>query len=141
MFLDASVIVAILKGEEGSDQILARIEDYQGRVFTSPTARFETVVSIAVALAKGKGQDHPTPELFADVERIVDQFLERVKATEVAISGAVGKLAIEAAATYGKMSGHPAKLNFGDCFAYACAKAYRLRLVYKGDDFAKTDLA
>ena len=36
---------------------------------------------------------------------------------------------------------HPAGLNFGDCFAYACAKGYRAALLYKGDDFAKTDLA
>lgn len=40
----------------------------------------------------------------------------------------------------GKRAGHKAKLNFGDCFAYAAAKAYRLPLVYKGDDFAQTDL-
>ena len=36
---------------------------------------------------------------------------------------------------------HPAGLNFGDCFAYACAEAYSTRLIYKGKDFAQTDLA
>ncbi len=37
--------------------------------------------------------------------------------------------------------GHKADLNFGDCFAYACAKAHRLSLLYKGNDFSQTDLA
>lgn len=42
--------------------------------------------------------------------------------------------------TYGKVVGHPAKLNLGDCFAYACAKAIEVPLLYKGDDFVRTDL-
>jgi len=50
-------------------------------------------------------------------------------------------LAQEAAWTYGKTVGHPAQLNFGDCYAYACAKAYRVGLLYKGNDFSETDLA
>ena len=37
--------------------------------------------------------------------------------------------------------GHPARLNMGDCFAYACAKRLDAPLLYKGDDFARTDLA
>lgn len=41
---------------------------------------------------------------------------------------------------YGK-GRHPAALNMGDCFAYACAQAHRARLLYKGEDFARTDLA
>lgn len=41
---------------------------------------------------------------------------------------------------YGK-GRHPARLNMGDCFAYACAKTHDARLLYKGDDFSKTDLA
>jgi ribonuclease VapC len=50
------------------------------------------------------------------------------------------RLAIEAHSRYGK-GRHPAALNLGDCFAYACAKANGARLLYVGDDFAKTDLA
>ncbi|MBR0924530.1 type II toxin-antitoxin system VapC family toxin, partial [Bradyrhizobium diazoefficiens] len=41
---------------------------------------------------------------------------------------------------YSRLVDHPAQLNFGDCFAYACAKAYRIPLLYKGNDFAQTDL-
>ena len=49
--------------------------------------------------------------------------------------------ALDAYRRYGKRSNHPAKLNMGDCFAYGCAKANNAHLLYKGSDFAKTDLA
>lgn len=41
---------------------------------------------------------------------------------------------------YGKGSGHPAKLNFGDCFAYALAASLDAPLLFKGEDFAQTDV-
>ena len=49
------------------------------------------------------------------------------------------ELATQAYAEFGK-GRHPAALNMGDCFAYACAKANRARLLFKGDDFTKTDI-
>ena len=49
--------------------------------------------------------------------------------------------ALAAYARYGKGSGHPARLNLGDCFAYAMAKQHGVPLLYKGDDFSQTDLA
>ena len=52
----------------------------------------------------------------------------------------VAEMAAEAYVQYGK-GRHPAALNMGDCFAYACAKANGARLLYRGEDFAKTDLA
>jgi ribonuclease VapC len=48
-------------------------------------------------------------------------------------------LAIQAYADFGK-GRHPASLNMGDCFAYACAKAHRATLLFKGNDFGKTDI-
>ncbi|BBD36979.1 truncated ribonuclease [Aminobacter sp. Y103A] len=59
----------------------------------------------------------------------------------MAISGDVGSLAIDAGMRYGKAVGHPADLNFGDCFAYACARSLGAKLLYKGSDFSRTDLA
>ena len=50
------------------------------------------------------------------------------------------ELAAQAYAEFGK-GRHQAALNMGDCFAYACAKANRARLLFKGDDFSKTDIA
>jgi hypothetical protein len=48
--------------------------------------------------------------------------------------------ALSAFARYGKGRGHPAQLNLGDCFAYAAAKNHRRALLFKGDDFDKTDI-
>ena len=59
----------------------------------------------------------------------------------MAVSPEVGRFALDASATFGKVVGHVADLNFGDCFAYACAKALKTSLLYKGNDFAHTDLA
>lgn len=53
----------------------------------------------------------------------------------------IGARALQAAQSYGRGVGHPARLNMGDCFAYACATAYRTSLVYVGNDFVETDLA
>jgi ribonuclease VapC len=60
--------------------------------------------------------------------------------TLVGIGEAEVSLAAEAHARYGK-GRHPAAPNMGDCFAYACAKAHRAQLLYKGEGFARTDLA
>jgi ribonuclease VapC len=59
----------------------------------------------------------------------------------VPITREIGDLALQAFEKYGKGRGHKAQLNMGDCFAYACAKSLGVPLLYKGDDFAKTDLA
>jgi len=50
------------------------------------------------------------------------------------------EIAYEAFVTYGRGSGHPAALNFGDVCSYASAKSHSVPLLFKGDDFARTDL-
>ena len=49
-------------------------------------------------------------------------------------------MAIEVMARFGKGMGHPAQLNMGDCFAYACARTNGAPLLFKGDDFSQTDI-
>ncbi len=56
------------------------------------------------------------------------------------VDEAQGRLALEARIRYGRGFGSPARLNFGDCFAYALAKSHGAPLLYVGDDFAQTDL-
>ena len=68
-------------------------------------------------------------------------FLERARISVVAIEDAAATGALDAHARFGKTSMHPARLNMGDCFAYAMAKQHGVPLLYKGDDFAQTDLA
>jgi ribonuclease VapC len=73
------------------------------------------------------------------------QFLEalmnRRNVERVAFTEAHFGLAASAFDRYGKGQGHPAQLNFGDCMAYAVAKAHAVPLLYKGADFAQTDIA
>lgn len=76
-----------------------------------------------------------------DVETIIGDFLREAKIEIVPIDADDGRLAVQAFADYGKGRGHPAQLNLADCLSYACAKNRKLPLLYKGNDFAKTDLA
>ena len=138
MFIDASAIVAILLREEGSDEIVRRIGDIKGQVYTSPIARYEATVSLARARS---GQQKPTADQVVLAKDAVNSLLAEVGTKDIHITSSIGDKAIDAAMTYGKTVGHAADLNFGDCFAYACAKVYRTGLIYKGNDFAKTDLA
>jgi ribonuclease VapC len=57
------------------------------------------------------------------------------------VTAAQAKIARQAYRDYGKGSGHPANLNFGDCFSYALARDKREPILYKGDDFVHTDSA
>ena len=58
----------------------------------------------------------------------------------VPADAAMAELAYDAFEIYGKGSGHPAQLNFGDTFSYALAKTKNVPLLFKGDDFSRTDL-
>ena len=142
MFVDASVIVAILAREPGHEEIEKRMTSAGGQFFVSPLAKFEA--AIALALLKGRGRAanaKPTPAHLRQAQAAVDAFAGGLEAEEIGISPEIGRLAFEASLTYGKAVGHVADLNFGDCFAYACAKALGVPLLYKGNDFAHTDLA
>ena len=137
MFIDASAIVAMIVGEPGADEIVRRIEDHKGQRYVSPLVRFESVASIARIRS---GDRKPTPEQFEAAEAVLDEFIDALKAEEITITPSIGHTALVAARTYGKQVGHEADLNFGDCFSYACATEYDARLIYKGNDFSKTDL-
>lgn len=142
MFIDASAIVAILAREPGAEEIEKQLAAASGPFLVSPLVRFEASVSLARKKANAPGKEvKPSPDLLSQGQRAVAAFIEGLGAEEIAISAEIGSLAIEASMRYGKAVGHDADLNFGDCFAYACAKAHRLALLYKGNDFAKTDLA
>lgn len=139
MFIDASAIVGILREEPGYQDLVRRIEDVPGQLYTSPLARYEA--SVSFVRSRSGRHATPSPEALAECADIVSGFLKELSVQDIHITGGIGDAAIRAAGEYGRATGHPANLNFGDCFAYACAKAYRLGLIYKGDDFAKTDLA
>jgi ribonuclease VapC len=139
MFIDASAIFAILNREAGYEDLARRIDDVQDQLYTSPLSRFEVAVSLA--RQRSAKDRKPEPGLVEECATLVAEFLSEIGAKDIHISSSIGDGAIRAAAEYGKAVGHKADLNFGDCFSYACAKAFRLKLIYKGNDFSETDLA
>ena len=129
MFVDASAMCAILLNEPDAD-VLAGKMDRASRRLTSAVAVFETVR----ALMRVTGLD-------PDGARIaVARFLSAAEIETVAIGEAEREAALDAMGRFGK-GRHPAKLNMGDCFAYACAKIHGETLLFKGDDFGRTDIA
>ncbi|MBL8583733.1 MAG: type II toxin-antitoxin system VapC family toxin [Rhizobiaceae bacterium] len=75
------------------------------------------------------------------VAESLKDFLREARIDIVPIDGAEAWLAIDAFERYGKGCGHPARLNLADCFSYASARTSGVGLLYKGEDFARTDLA
>jgi len=72
--------------------------------------------------------------------RKLDELIKKAKITIEPVSASQALIARAAYRDFGKGSGHPAKLNFGDCFAYALAKDIGEPLLFKGSDFSKTDI-
>jgi ribonuclease VapC len=74
------------------------------------------------------------------LSREFDELIERFKIVIEPVTAEQAKIARQAYRDFGKGSGSPASLNFGDCFTYALARDKREPLLYKGDDFGHTDL-
>lgn len=128
-FVDASVLVSLLAREDDWAEWSLRV-DAEPDVLTSPLAMWEAIRAV----------QRITQTPFAEVERQLRDTLEAFRVRILPISDDQGRAAIGAHEHFGK-GRHPAKLNFGDCFAYACAKTNNAKLLYKGNDFSKTDLA
>ena len=128
MFVDASALTAMLTNENDAGELLARLQNYPMRT-TSPLAIWETAVAVARVLGL------PLSEAGSAVE----DYLELTGIAVVAVPAEARGLALEAFERYGK-SRHPAALNFGNCFSYACARHAQVPLLYKGDDFPLTDI-
>jgi ribonuclease VapC len=129
MFVDASAIVAILTREAEADALADVLDGAQASI-TSPIAIFEAALGVC-------RKRHAS---VAEAQRDVFEFLATAGVRTVSITDSDAATALDAFSRYGKGRGHPAQLNLGDCFAYAIAKAHGARLLFKGDDFAKTDI-
>lgn len=128
-FVDASALVAIIAPEEEA-AALAHQMDRDTDLLWSPIVLWETVAALC------RSYDYPIEA----AERVATDFAHRKSFRLVSIGEKEAGLAVKAYAQYGK-GRHRAGLNMGDCFAYACAKANGAALLYKGEDFARTDLA
>ena len=129
MFVDASALVAIIVREPDADELSERLYASSRRL-TSAIALWET----AVAVARRRRTSLDTSR------RDVHALVQATGLHLVAIGGPELEAALIAHARFGK-GRHPARLNMGDCFAYACAQTQGVPLLYKGEDFALTDIA
>ena len=124
--VDTSAFVAIAFAEPERDAFLAVIERSKRALVSTPV-----VVETRLVLHARRGQRAVI--LFDDLLRLPQFEL-------VPPSSAETTAAYAAFVSFGKGSGHPAGLNFGDLFSYALAKTRNLPLLFKGNDFAQTDL-
>ena len=128
MFVDASALTAILVLEEDADSLVARLTQAR-KPITSPLAVWEATLAVARRL-----------ELpLEDARAAVRHYLSMASIVVMPIPPEVGEGALDAFQRYGK-GRHPASLNFGDCFAYACARHFGVSLLFKGDEFSQTDI-
>jgi ribonuclease VapC len=127
MIIDASALIAILRDEPEARTL--------AKAIASTNIRRVSAVNYVEAAAVIDASRNPVAsrrfdDLFREAQLIIETVTE-----------AQARIAREAYRDFGKGSGHPAGLNFGDCFAYALAKATGEPILFKGDDFSRTDLS
>ena len=126
MIVDTSALIAILRDEKDAMA-------YARAIANAAIRRISAATYVETAAVIDGSHDPIASRRFDDLLREARFAIEPV--TE-----AQARIAREAYRDFGRGSGHPARLNFGDCFAYALAKAMTEPLLFKGDDFTRTDI-
>jgi ribonuclease VapC len=128
IFVDASALIAIVTSEPDATALADHLEVDPIRL-CSALSVWETVAGLcrSYAFSVPSARTH------------VGRFLDAADFRFVGIGEAEFEIAADAYAQFGK-GRHPAALNMGDCYAYACAKANRAKLLFKGGDFRRTDI-
>lgn len=126
MIVDTSAIISILHGESGADSLLHAITK-------ASRARMSAASYLELGIVVDRRRD---PVLSRDV----DALLEHLGVETVALDARQATIARAAFRDFGKGMGHPAQLNYGDCFSYALAAADGEPLLFVGDDFSRTDI-
>ena len=125
MVLDTSALVAILTGEPEQRTFIDAIEAAETRLISAAT-----FVELSVVMEARHG---------AEGVRHVDEFIDRAGIEIAALDQEQAREARRAWSRFGK-GHHAARLNLGDCFAYALAITAGEELLFKGDDFRQTDV-
>ncbi len=126
MIVDTSAIIAILRDEQDANI-------YAEAIANAEVTRISAANYVETAAVIDGSRDPIASRRFDDLLREAQIVIEPV--TE-----AQARIAREAFRDFGRGSGHPARLNFGDCFAYALAKTRNESLLFKGRDFIHTDI-
>jgi ribonuclease VapC len=128
MIIDTSAVIAVLKEESEAGRFLRELTASGGLKRMSAASYLEAAIVIDA---------NRNPLL----SRRFDELIARTGIAVEPVDREQAEIARAAYRDFGKGSGHPASLNFGDCFAYALARARREPLLFKGDDFSQTDVA
>lgn len=126
MIVETSALLAILRDEPEALACAKAIE-------IAPVRRLSAANLLEAALVIDASRDPVASRRFDDLIKAANIAIEPVTEEQA-------KLGRAAYRDFGKGSGHPAQLNFGDCFAYALAKATGEALLFKGRDFSHTDV-
>jgi ribonuclease VapC len=126
MIVDTSALIAILRDEPEALSFAQAIEN-------SAVRRVSAANFVEAAVIIDASRDPIASRRFDDLIKEAQIIIEPVTEPQA-------RIAREAYRDFGKGSSHPAKLNFGDCFAYALAKFTGESLLFKGDDLAHTDI-
>ncbi len=124
--IDSSALIAILKGEPERESFIRIMADADGVVISAGTY-LETSILV---------DSSNDPVLIREFDELIFELAVEV----VPVTRQSSELARVAYQKYGKQSKSAAKLNYGDCFAYALATETRTPLLYKGNDFSRTDI-
>jgi ribonuclease VapC len=126
MVIDSSALIAILECESEGEELLRRLVGSGIRRLSAATL-LETAIVLEAKAGPSAGEQ-------------LDLFLARAQVIVEPVTPDQARIARKAWRRYGKGRGHPAGLNFGDCFSYALAKDCGEELLYKGQDFAVSDI-
>jgi ribonuclease VapC len=125
--VDSSAIIAILRDEPDADRFIAALD-------RASDLRMSTASYVEAAIVVDSAGDPVASRRFDELVTEAGLVIEPV-------TQAQARIARDAYRDFGRGSGHKAGLNVGDCFTYALAKATGEPLLFKGDDFAHTDVA
>ncbi len=126
MIVDASALIAVLRDEDDAERIIDALA-------TSSGPRMSAATWLEAAIVVDSNADPVLSGRFDDLIAASGIALEPVTADQV-------RVARQAYRDFGKGK-HPAGLNYGDCFSYALARLTGEPLLFKGEDFALTDVA
>lgn len=126
MVVDTSAIIAILKAEPEAEAFLVKISGVS-------LCRLSAASFVEIGLVTSRDQ---TGAYYQAFETLLRNFVVRIEP----VSERQARIAVEAFLRYGKGTGHPAGLNYGDCFSYALAADMGEPLLFKGNDFSRTDI-
>ena len=128
--VDSSAAIAILFEEPSQDALMDRLTEVaRNQRFISAASYLETGSVIA-----GRIDEPPR------TQDLLDGLLEMLGVEVAPLTERQAKIGIQARIRFGRGSGSPAKLNLGDCYAYALAKDLDAPLLFIGDDFTHTDI-